>query len=315
MNNTLSNIFKLIRYKNLIMIILTQYFMRYLIIVPLLKVINLEPQFSNLNFMLLVLATTLIAAAGYAINDYFDRKVDLVNHPDSVLVGTKIPRRMAMTLNNTFNAISILAAFYISWRIGHFNMGFIFVLITGILWFYSATYKKWFLVGNLIVAVFSALVPFFVLLYEIPLLNNLTTIGENEVGIISLIFIYITGYSFFAFMTTLSREIIKDIEDIEGDRSYGRKTMPVVTGIKFTKSIVIAINTFIAAAVIYVSWFFFGDWISLTYSILFIAIPFLVTVYLLIRARENKDYRLIGNFIKVIMLSGLCYGILIPFLI
>jgi 4-hydroxybenzoate polyprenyltransferase len=289
--------------------------MRYLIIVPLLKVINLEPQFSNLNFMLLVLATTLIAAAGYAINDYFDRKVDLVNHPDSVLVGTKIPRRMAMTLNNTFNAISILAAFYISWRIGHFNMGFIFVLITGILWFYSATYKKWFLVGNLIVAVFSALVPFFVLLYEIPLLNNLTTIGENEVGIISLIFIYITGYSFFAFMTTLSREIIKDIEDIEGDRSYGRKTMPVVTGIKFTKSIVIAINTFIAAAVIYVSWFFFGDWISLTYSILFIAIPFLVTVYLLIRARENKDYRLIGNFIKVIMLSGLCYGILIPFLI
>ncbi len=311
----LSHILKLIRYKNLLIIIITMYFMRFFIVTPLLEVINLEPQFGHIDFMILVMSTVFVAAAGYAINDYFDRKVDLMNHPDSVVVGTKIPRRTAMTLNNTFNVLAILGGFHISHKIGYFNLGFIFVIITGILWFYSSTYKKWFLVGNIIVAVFSALVPFLVLLYEIPLLNNIPRLSSEANSVISMIFLYILGYAFFAFFTTLSREIIKDIEDIEGDRSYGRRTLPVVAGVKVSKIIVTVIIAALVASITYISWFFFGDFLSLAYSFIFIATPLIIAVFLLFRAKTNKDYRYTGNLLKAIMLSGLCYCILIPFLI
>lgn len=311
----LVNILQLIRYKNLLIIIVTMYFMRFFIVAPLLDIIHLEPQFGHLNFALLVLATTFIAAAGYAINDYFDRKVDMVNHPDSVVVGTKIPRRTAMSLNNAFNVMGVLAGFHISYQIGHFNLGFLFVIISGILWFYSSTYKKWFLVGNLIVSVFSALVPFLVLLYEIPLLNQIPTLSISDNQVISMIFLYISGYAFFAFLTTLAREIIKDIEDIEGDRSYGRKTLPVVAGIMTSKIIVAFVVVVIIVAVTYISWFFFGDILSLIYVFLFITSPFILAVFLLFRARNNKDYRLTGTLLKIIMLTGLLYCTLIPFLV
>lgn len=291
------------------------YFMRFFIVTPLLEIIHLEPQFGHIDFMILVMSTVFVAAAGYAINDYFDRKVDLMNHPDSVVVGTKIPRRTAMTLNNTFNVLAILGGFHISYKIGYFNMGFIFVIITGILWFYSSTYKKWFLVGNIIVAVFSALVPFLVLLYEIPLLNNLPGLSSEANSVISMIFLYILGYAFFAFFTTLSREIIKDIEDIEGDRSYGRRTLPVVAGVRISKIIVTVIISGLIASITYISWFFFGDILSLAYSFIFIATPLIIAVFLLFRAKTNKEYRFTGNLLKAIMLSGLCYCILIPFLI
>lgn len=309
------HIVKLIRYKNLLIIILTMYFMRFLIVAPLLNVIGLDPQFSQIDFAILVLATVFIAAAGYAINDYFDRKVDMVNHPESVVVGAKIPRRNAMTLNNTFNVLAIIAGFHVSNRIGHFNLGFIFVIISGILWFYSSTYKKWFLVGNLIVAVFSAMVPFLVLLYEIPLLNLLPGLSESDNAIVSLIFLYISGYAFFAFFTTLAREIIKDIEDIEGDRAYGRRTLPVVTGILASKIIVSFIITALIASVTYISWFFFGDVLSMAYSFVLITTPFVIVIFMLFRAKTNKDFRLAGNIMKAIMLAGLFYCVLIPFLI
>ena len=291
------------------------YFMRFLIVAPLLNIIELEPQFSQFNFAMLVMATTFLAAAGYAINDYFDRKVDMINHPDSVVVGTKIPRRTAMSINNAFNILAIIAGFHISYQIGHFNMGFIFVIISGILWFYSSTYKKWFLVGNIIVSVFAALVPFLVLLYEIPLLNRIPSLSSSDSSVISMIFLYISGYAFFAFLTTLAREIIKDIEDIDGDRSYGRRTLPVVLGILTSRIIVSVIIAVLIAAVTYISWFFFGDMLSLAYSFLLITTPLIYTIYLLFRASSNKNYRLTGNLLKAVMLSGLCYCILIPFLI
>lgn len=309
------HILNLIRYKNLLIIILTMYFMRLFIVTPLLNVIGLDPQFGHIDFAILVMATVFIAAAGYAINDYFDRKVDMVNHPDSVVVGAKIPRRNAMTLNNTFNILAILAGFHVSHRIGHFNLGFLFVIISGILWFYSSTYKKWFLVGNLIVALFSAMVPFLVLLYEIPLLNLLPRLSESDNTIISLIFLYISGYSFFAFFTTLAREIIKDIEDIEGDRAYGRKTLPVVTGILASKIIITFIIAVLIAAVTYISWYFFGDLLSMGYSFILITTPFIIVIFLLFRAKTNRDFRMTGNLMKAIMLAGLFYCVLIPFLI
>ena len=84
------NILRLVRYKNLLIVILTQYLIRYCIIKPMLEVNNMDLQFSNFNFLLLVIATVLITAGGYVINDYFDTKTDRVNRPDNMVIGTKI---------------------------------------------------------------------------------------------------------------------------------------------------------------------------------------------------------------------------------
>ena len=238
---------KLIRYKNLLIIVITQYLMRWCVIAPFLNTINQEMQFSEGLFALLVLSTVLIAAAGYAINDYFDVKTDFANHPESVIVGTKISRRWAMTYNNIFNFIGVAIGFWISYKIELINLGFLFLFVSGGLWFYSALYKKQLIIGNLIVALFAALVPLLTVIYEIPLLNKVITPNRPpvEATVVSIMFLYITGYSVFAFFTTLAREILKDIEDIEGDDISGRQTIPVTWGIKTSKSIVISILSII----------------------------------------------------------------------
>ena len=163
---------KLIRYQNLLIIAVTQYLMRWSIIYPILKVNNFHLQFSEFNFFLLVLSTIFLAAAGYVINDYFDRKTDLLNRPDTVIVGTVIKRRVAMILHIVINIIGIGLGFYILLSIGIYKLGFIYIIIAGILWYYSTSYKRHFLIGNIIVALLTALVPLMVVLYEIPLLNK-----------------------------------------------------------------------------------------------------------------------------------------------
>jgi len=307
------NILKLVRYRNLLIIIATQYLMKYFILIPFLHIIKVQPQFSHFDFALLVLATTCLAAAGYAINDYFDRKVDLINHPDTVIVGTKVPRRMAMSINNLLNTIAIIAGFYISYRIGIMSLGFLFVVISGVLWFYSSTYKKWFLVGNFIVALFAALVPFLVLVYEIPLLNKIKSITDYDAYFISQAFIYITAYSIFAFLTTFVREIIKDIEDIQGDKLYGRRTLPIVGGVVYAKISVITLLAIILAIIVYIT--FFLDFFSVLYIYIFLVMPLVFITYYFAKANEKKHYRFSGNFLKLIMLLGLLYALIIPFIL
>src|SRR3990172_8984115 len=209
---------KLIRLQNLLIIALTQYLMRLCIIRPMLQINGFELQFSGFNFFLLVLSTTMIAGAGYIINDYFDTKVDRRNDPSMVIVGKSIKRRVAMISHIIISTIAIAIGFFIAWRVGIIWLGYINAVCAGILWFYSTTYKHRPLLGNMIIAVLAALVPLIVGLYEIPLLNKEYS-GTN----FNHIFVWIAGFSFFAFLTTLIREIIKDLEDIEGDSDCGSK--------------------------------------------------------------------------------------------
>ena len=163
---------QLIRYRNLLIIAATQYMMRHLIVVPILAVNGFVPQLDHFHFFLLVFSSMSITAAGYVINDYFDTKTDLLNRPSTVIVGKKISRRGAMTLHIILNGIGILSGIYLSWHVGILSLGIAYILAAGVLWFYSTTYKRQFLIGNLIVSVFTALVPFIVVVFEVPLLNK-----------------------------------------------------------------------------------------------------------------------------------------------
>src|ERR1035437_8894484 len=248
---------KLIRLKNLIMIAALQYLLLYCLIIPYLQFhyshilgIYMMPQFSNLDFFFLVLATVLITAAGYVINDYFDLSIDMINHPQKVILGKRISLRKALLLHWIFNIVGVLLGFYISWKIDMTNLGFIFVFMAGSLWYYSTVFKRELIIGNLIVALLLALVPVLVIIYEIiPL--NLTFRSQLQYFYLNFndIVFWSLGFSFFAFLITFVREIVKDIEDFEGDNAYGRKSIPIILGITNAKIIVISLQLIFTLAV------------------------------------------------------------------
>lgn len=323
LGNDLKAFLKLIRFQNLLIIAATQYMMRFFIVEPILAVNGFVPQLDHLHFFLLVFSSMSITAAGYVINDYFDMKTDLLNRPATVIVGRKISRRWAMITHILLNAIGILTGVYLAWYIGILSLGIAYLLAAGILWFYSTTYKRQFLVGNLIVAVFTAVVPFVVVIFEIPLLNK--AYGEiliaNDMNFNNIL-AWVGGFSFFAFLSTLIREIIKDIEDFEGDSAYGRSTMPVLLGIRFTKVVVVTLILAVIASLIYVYARFLYhtpggkvDLITLVWFSLFLILPFLYVLYRLVTARAKKDYHVCSNITKMIMLAGIMYSLLVYFIV
>ena len=310
------NFLRLIRYKNLIIIILTQYLMRFSIIKPILEIYEFKLQFSEWNFFFLVMATVFITAAGYVINDYFDTKTDMVNRPETVIIGRTLNRRWAILLHIIFNTIGIGLGAYISFYIGIPLLTVIFILITGILWFYSTTYKRQFLIGNLIVAILTALVPLMVLLFEIPLLNKQYGLLMREMrSDFSQIVFWVSAFALFAFLLTLIREIIKDVEDFEGDSVYGRKTMPIVLGVLNSKIVIITFILTTLFSLLYLYFRFLTDPLTLIYFSVFLMIPLLILLYIVIVADNKRQYHQASNLAKLIMLAGIFYSIVANYII
>jgi len=316
------SIFSLLRFPNLLIIAFTQYAMRYLLMEPLLPSDTFELQFGDFQFALLVFSTMLIAAAGYIINDYFDTRPDLINKPARVVVGVTISRKVAMILHMILNIIGVGIGVYLAFYVGLPSLSLVFVLSTGLLWFYSTNYKKQFLVGNLAVAFLTGLVPLMVVLFEIPLLNR--EYGELMIRYdadFNYLFAWVSAFSFFAFVTTLIREIIKDAEDLEGDNAYGMKTVPIKLGTFWTRMVVVVLIVATLGALIYLlfKYIFFSvdpaDYISLIYFCLFLLIPLILLAIQVITARDKQAYHRASTLIKLVMLFGILYSVVVFYLI
>ena len=307
---------RLIRWPNLLIVAFTMLAIRYGVIYPFLKVYKFEFQFSDLNFFLLVLSTVLIAAGGYVINDYFDRKIDMTNKPEKVVVGIHIERRRVMSLHNLLTAMGLALAFYLSFSIGQSSFSFVFVVISGALWFYSTLYKRQLLVGNILIAILTALVPLIVVLYDVPaILKYYHLVFEQQYDLyveMQYMMYAVVMFSGFAFLSTFVREIIKDIEDMEGDSTCERRTVPIVLGVPFAKglSVLLIFATILALWFIYYI-FLQGDTISLVYVLVVLTAPLMSLIYFILKAKVPKDYHFSSQFLKVIMLLGLLY--VVPF--
>ncbi|HEY5471357.1 MAG TPA: geranylgeranylglycerol-phosphate geranylgeranyltransferase [Bacteroidales bacterium] len=313
----------LIRWQNLLIVILTMVLMRYAVIgtiigklgVILINIgtgeeIPMALQFPWYDFILLVAATVFITAGGYVINDYFDIKTDLINK-GKVIVGTKIPRRQAMMWHNIFNIAGVSLGFYISWKAGNVWLGAIFLIASGLLYFYSASYKRQFLIGNIIVAIMTAMVPLLVVFYEWPALYRYYSVNAINLPSINFIFYWICGFSLFAFITTLTREIIKDIEDFEGDTAFGRNTVPVVIGVLSAKIVSICL-IIITIALLYLAWYFFiNDIITLIYLSVAIVVPLLYVIYKVIISNTRLQIHSASSIMKVAMLTGILYSVVV----
>jgi 4-hydroxybenzoate polyprenyltransferase len=316
----------LIRWKNLLMVILTMLLMRYAVLEPLISKIGvilingngaeipMSLQFPCFDFAILVAATVFITAGGYVINDYFDIKTDLINK-GKVIVGTKIPRRKAMMWHSIFNIAGVAAGFYISFKSGYFWLGTLFLVVSGLLYFYSASYKRQFLIGNIIVALLTAMVPMLVVFYEWPALYKYYIINAVSLPHMNFIIYWVGGFALFAFLTNLTREIIKDIEDFEGDIAYGRNTVPVIIGVLSAKIVSICL-IIITIILLYLTWnFFISDIITLIYLSAAIVLPLLFVIYKLVISSEKNQLHSASSVMKIVMMTGVLYSVVVKIIL
>jgi 4-hydroxybenzoate polyprenyltransferase len=273
-------LFRLTRFWNLAIIAFAQYFTAYFLFQQRLLV------FTDFWLFLIVAATVMIAAAGYIINDYYDIKIDLINKPDRVVIGKTITRRYAIFFHTVISVTGVGMGLLINWKVGAVNFVSVFLL-----WLYSNNLKRQPLIGNFVVSILTGLSIFLLsFLYEqyLPLVMT---------------------YSLFAFFMTLIREVVKDMEDMKGDTTFGCKTLPIVWGIRKTKYFLYGIISLFSVVVL---WLDYQELkISWIYFIPLLFVPMSVLVFRLVKADTKKEFYQMSQLCKVIMLLGICSMILI----
>ena len=308
--------FHLIRFPNLLLIAFTQYMMRYAVILPLVQLHGVKFQLSGFTFFCIVLSTMCTAAAGYAINDYFDVKTDKINRPDKVVVDKYISRRKTMLSHIVLCAAGILLGGYVTWAAGIPELVMVYILVSGILWLYSTIYKRQFLIGNVIVALFSALVPMLVLLDIPPIYETYGQFLMDKAANLNFAVFWILGVAVFSFLITLSCEIIKDAKDFEGDIAYGCRSLPLVLGDQCTKWTIIGINISVVAMIGIVYGCFLrhiAGCLSFFYILLLLVIPVIFISWKVYKAATSDDYRRAGNRMKMVMFAGITYSVVLWF--
>jgi 4-hydroxybenzoate polyprenyltransferase len=301
------SILNLIRYKNLLLIILTQVLIKYV----LFSSFGVSIALTLFEFMLLVLATICIAAAGNVINDVYDVETDLINKPHKVIVGKSISEKTALNLFIILNVIGVGLGFYLSNSIGRSGFTALFIIISVLLYISATFLKQTVLIGNIIISVLVAMsiiiVGLFDLLPAITPQNQLT-----QLAIFKIVF----NYAVFAFMINLLREIIKDIEDIEGDSKTEIKTLPVVIGKKRATILVFILSLIpLFAVTYYVVTYLYKQQIAVVYFIVFIIAPLLYFTIRSTSAKSNRELHQLSNILKGIMLFGILSLLLYPYML
>ena len=306
--------FRLIRWPNLVFIILTQVLFYYSVVHPL-TAKGITTSFADKYFLLLVIASVLIAAAGYIINDYFDLNIDQVNKPARLVVDKIIKRRWAIIFHIAFSLAGVAISFYIDFSTHTFWLGFANLLCVTLLFGYSISLKKKLLIGNLLISLLTAwviIVVFLCYYYSFSCSTCVTT----DIDTLTRRFIKMAClYAGFAFVISLIREVVKDMEDMEGDARYGCKTMPIIWGIPVSKMFVavwiIVLTGGTAVIQFYVLQFHW--WWSAVYCILLIILPLAWVLQRLYQAKVAANYHQVSRVIKLIMLTGILSMLLLKF--
>ncbi len=271
-SNFVESLLKLTRFGNLVIIGFAQYFTAAFLV----------GKYTIYDFRLFLLstATVCVAAAGYIINDYYDVKIDYINKPSRVVIGKSITRRYAILFHVLLSALGILIGFYLSWTIAAINLLSVFLL-----WLYSNFLKRLPFVGNVTVALLTGSA-----IYVVDVLY-----GTHNLLVII--------YAVFAFFMTLVREIIKDMEDLRGDNTFGCKTLPIVLGIRKTKMVIYLLLSVFFLVVVGLDLLI--EALPFRYYLIFLFLPLLWFFERLARADMKRDFSWLSTFCKVIMLLGI----------
>jgi 4-hydroxybenzoate polyprenyltransferase len=275
----------LIRLPNLLILMLGQVLTALCLVKPY---ASFSALITDRGFLLLLLSTTLITAAGYIINDYYDVKIDLINRPNRVMVGRLLKRRLALLWHSVLNMIAVAIGFLLSYVIGLVQL-----IATFCLWLYSNQLKRLPFIGNFMVAGLTGMSIALVGIY----------FNQNQ--------FLVNTYAFFAGGITLIREIIKDMEDREGDAIHGCLTLPIIWGLRKTKILLYILSALFVASLLYMAmvlqmprllWFFMA-----------LSPVFLWFIYKLYRSDTVKAYGFLSQYLKIMMLTGILSMLLFLF--
>ena len=292
---------QLLRIGNLAFLAVLIYVMEKWVALPLLRLEQFQELMPGWVLTLLILSVVCIAAGGYVIN---------------LVVTRIISRGAAMYLFYAFTAVGLAAGVALAWWAHSWTLLFTYVVIPGLLWFYSASYKRMFLLGNLVVAFASAIVPMLVAIVNADYLRHLYQETLVYTPIIGELYFWTGGFAAFAFLLTWAREMVKDIEDIEGDREMECRTLPIVWGEKTTKIFVTILLVVIVALIAYMLFAvlpFSHEWKSLpTRYVLFgLIVPILCSIVLLWAANNRTELHRVQMIIKFVMFMGILFSFVI----
>ncbi|MBO4249843.1 MAG: geranylgeranylglycerol-phosphate geranylgeranyltransferase [Paludibacteraceae bacterium] len=315
MIENLKDILRLVRWSNLLFLGALVWLMEKWVAVPLLDQAAFGEQLPGWVVLLLMLATVLIAAGGYVINDYFDVKIDRINRPDAVIVTRSVSKPAAMRLSMVLSGIGIVCGITVAIWLRSLTIGILFIIVPGLLWFYSSSYKRLFMVGNLIIAALAGLTPMLVALANVAVLQLRYGIIMPYTTLPHTLYAWLGGFALFAFLLTWIREVIKDLQDQMGDRELECHSMPVVWGEMWTKIFVTVLLVLTVVLMGYFWWFvlpFSTSWTSLsTRYIAVLGIMVLSVIWLLWSAKIPSEYKTCQQVVKLTMLLGMLYSICI----
>lgn len=293
----IGNFLQLIRWKNLVMIAFIQLLFRYVYF----PTFGIDTTLNHIHFILLILATISIAAAGNIINDIYDIRADIINKPTKLLITSPQQKKTANFIYIALNILGFVLGLYISILIGYSSFVGVFVLTALLLKWYSSYLKKKPVVGNLVVSVLISLSILIVGFFDIiPAITEENGVRQYY-GFYALV-----DYAVFAFMFNFLREIVKDIEDVNGDIELNMKTLPILFGRKRTRNIVFGLS-FIP--LILVTLYSFDNFsrlpFVLAYILIVVMLPFMYFMSKLLYAKQKSDYRHLSRTLKFIMLLGM----------
>ena len=304
-----TDLFRLVRLPNLVVVALTQVLVYYRIILPALDAEGIEGVLRPWKFAELCLVTLAITASGYLINDLRDVRIDAVNHPGKNLV-IKIGRHNIQWIFAALVLVGYLFALLLSLRLGERQLLYLFPMAIGVLALYSVTLKRLPFVGNFLVALYCAGVPGILVIVERRALEQLLAVnpglGADTLRVCLL-------FMLFAFVATLLRELVKDIEDMRGDRQEGRRTLPVMLGVTTSRRLALVLGLMVILSIlspVFLGWpAFLQPPMLICIGLLILAV--ITILFQLAQARQQLDYHKLSRQIKFLLVGGL--GLLIFF--
>ncbi|MBP6556912.1 MAG: geranylgeranylglycerol-phosphate geranylgeranyltransferase [Flavobacterium sp.] len=293
------NFLRLIRYQNLLLLAFMQLIFRY----GFLKNEAIYLFLNDFQYGLLVLSTLMIAAAGYIINDIMDQETDSENKPFIMVIGKGISEATAYNIYFALNVTGVGIGFYLSNTIQKPTFAGIFIIIVTLLYLYATTFKRMLLIGNIIVAFLLAISILIIGLYDL-----LPLTFENNQKEMGVYFSLLLDYALFAFIINFIREIVKDMEDVNGDYNQGMNTLPIVLGVSRTAKVVFGLGIVATLVLLwYINTYLMNNnlYYAVIYALLFVVGPMIFFVVKIWNAKSKKNFHLLSSVLKWVIFFGI----------
>jgi len=264
---------------------------------------NIPLALNDWQYFLLVFATIMIAAGGYVINNIMDQGTDNDNKPNQVVVGKSISETNAYNVYFACTVVGVGAGFYLSNVIEKPGFAAIYIIISATLYLYATSLKQMLLIGNFVVAFLLAFSVLIIGIFDLlPVINP-----ENRV-IMADLFSILLDYALFAFVINFIREIVKDLEDVNGDYNQGMNTLPIALGISRTSKLVFVLSLIpLVMVIFYIKNYFFDYnlYVATFYALVSIVAPLIYFSIKITDAKKSNHFHHLSTVLKLIILFGL----------